>query len=394
MKICIIAPMVLPILGRKQEYGGIELVIALAAEELQRRGHNVYLFAPGNSKVSCNLVAVTPKAVGQGISFNKERYFNRIAYEMAIAEKPDVIWDNTLAVHAQEMKKDKSIFVFRADIDFNKDDLINTGDIPIIQTLHGPSKDHIPNIVNNLSEAGHFFVSISHDQAKRFVPHIKKGQHLGTVYNAVDTDFYSINPNKKGDYLLWLGRFGMEKGAHIALEVAHKLNMPIKIVGKVTEKHEKYYFEKFIKNNLRTSDEVLGIISSQEKRDLYSGAYATLMSNLWPEPFGLVAIESMASGTPVVAPSLGSLTEVVDGSGILVPIDDLKFNENEIKITKGQLKYIDRMVSYMSKAKAIPPELPRDRAEKLFSIKHNVDGYETSFAKAIYLRKKLLDALI
>ncbi|KKQ95087.1 MAG: Glycosyl transferase group 1 [candidate division CPR2 bacterium GW2011_GWC1_39_9] len=394
MKICIIAPTVIPILGRKQEYGGIELVVALAAEELTRRGHDVYLFAPGDSHVSCNLVSITPSAVGQGISFEKEKHFNKIAYEMAVAENPDIIWDNTLAVHAQEMGENHSIFLFKADIAINREEMVNTGDIPVIQTLHGPAKDHIPGLIKTLGEAGQFFVSISHDQAKRFAPYIERGQHLGTVYNAVDTEFYHINPNKKGDFLLWLGRFCMEKGTHIALEVAHKLDMPIKIVGKIAEKHEKDYFEKFIKPNLRSKDEVLGIISSEMKKDLYADAYATLMSNIWPEPFGLVAIESMASGTPVVGPSLGSLTEVVNGSGVLVPVEDLHLNENETYITDAQLKYINRMAEYVPKAKAIPPELPRDRVEKLFSVKHNADGYETSFAKAIYLKKKELKALV
>jgi len=394
MKICIIAPTVIPILGRKQEYGGIELVVALAAEELSKRGHDVYLFAPGDSCVSCKLVSITPNAVGQGISFEKEKYFNKIAYEMAVAENPDVIWDNTLAVHAQDMRENRSVFVFKADIVLNRDELVDTGDIPVIQTLHGPAKDHIPGVIKTLGEAGHYFVSISHDQAKRFAPYIDKDQHLGTVYNAVDTEFYHTNPLKKGDFLLWLGRFGMEKGTHIALAVAHKLDMPIKIVGKIAEKHEKDYFEKFIKPNLTAKDEVLGIISSEMKKDLFADAYATLMTNIWPEPFGLVAIESMASGTPVVGPSLGSLTEVVNRSGVLVPVDDLGLNENETEITDSQLKYIERIAKYAPNAEKIPPELPRDRVEKLFSVKHNADGYETSFAKAVYLKKKELEALV
>ncbi|HBG81667.1 TPA: hypothetical protein DDW69_02380 [candidate division CPR2 bacterium] len=393
MKICVIAPTVIPILGKNQKYGGIELVVSLATEELVKRGHDVYLFASGDSQTSAKLVPTAEGAIGQSVSFETEKQANALAYKMAIAENPDVIWDHTLAVHAQVMRQNHSRFLFKADIVLDPVELIDTGDIPVIQTLHYPPKDHLVGLVETLTDNGHFCVSISHDEAKRFTPYIEKGQHLGTVYNALDTGLYSIDPNKTGDYLLWLGRFCMEKGAHIALEVAHKLDMPIKMAGKIAEKHEKDYFDKFIKDNLGPKDEVLGLVSFEEKVQLFQNAEATLMTNLWAEPFGLVAIESMACGTPVMAPSLGALTEVVNGSGVLVPVDDLRLDENDLEVTESQVKYIDRVAKYYPRAKRIASELPRDRVEKIFSIKHNADGYEASFAKAMYLKKEKLKAL-
>lgn len=393
MKICIIAPTVIPVLGRNQKYGGIELVVALATEELVKRGHEVFLFASGDSKTSAKLVATVEEAIGQGSSLDQEKEANLKAYQMAVAEKPDVIWDNTLALHAHEMRQNLSQFLYKADIYLNPNVLVATGDIPIIQTLHGPAKDHCAVIVESLTHLGHYCVSISHDQAKRYVPYVKKGQHLGTVYNAVDTDFYHIEPNKTGNYLLWLGRFCAEKGAHIALEVANEVKMPIKLVGKISEKHEQNYFDVFIKPILGPKDEVLGQVSHEEKAKLYSNAYATLMTNLWPEPFGLVAAESMAAGTPVVGPALGSLSEVIGGNGILVPVDDLHLDENESYFSDNQKKYAKRVAEYIPKVKNIPPELARDRAEKIFCVAHNVDGYEASFAKAVYLEKRKLKAL-
>lgn len=389
MKICIIAPLVIPILGSEQEYGGIETVISIASEEFVKRGHDVYIFASGGSKTSAKLVATTPKAFGQGISFEKEKECNRKAYEMAVAKDPDIIWDHTLAIHAHELHEDKSKFIFKTDIELKPEEIVDTGSIPVVHTLHGPAKDHTPKIIHALSEAGHYLVSISKDQARHFLPFFDIKQHLGTVYNAVDLDLYSANYNKKGDYLLWAGRYCMEKGPHIALEVAHRVEMPIKLIGKVSEKHEIAYFKKFVEPILGPKDKVLGIVSAKEKIKLLRNAKATMMTNLWAEPFGLVAAESMASGTPVVGPSLGSLTELIDQAGILVPVDDLTLDENDTRVTSSQREYIDRIVKYMGKIDKIPPSVPRKRAEFLFSPKNNADGYEEAFLKAMYLKKSL-----
>lgn len=389
MKICIIAPLVIPILGNEQEYGGIETVISIASEEFVKRGHEVYMFASGDSKTSAKLVATIPKALGQGISFEKEKEFNSKAYEMAVDMQPDIIWDHTLAIHAHTLHKDTSKFIFKMDIELKPEELVDTKDIPVIHTLHGPAKDHTPKIIQALSDAGHFLVSISKDQARQFLPFFDIKQHLGTVYNAVNLDLYSANYDKKGNYLLWAGRYCMEKGPHIALEVAHKIKMPLKLIGKVSEKHEIAYFKKFVKPILGSKDEVLGMVSAKEKIKLLRNAKATMMTNLWAEPFGLVAAESMASGTPVVGPSLGSLTELVDQSGILVPVDDLSLDANDTEVTVSQRKYIGRIVKCMGKIDKIPPSVPRKRAEFLFSPKNNADGYEESFLKAMYLKKSL-----
>jgi glycosyltransferase involved in cell wall biosynthesis len=179
----------------------------------------------------------------------------------------------------------------------------------------------------------------------------------------------------------------MEKGPHIALAVAHKLNIPINFIGKKVESHEIAYFDKFIKPNLWPQDKVLGLVSAKAKAKLYRNAKATMMTNIWPEPFGIVAAESMASGTPVVGPALGSLSELVDSAGILVPVEDLKLNEEDTEITPSQLKFINRIAKYMKKASSIPPQVPRKRAEFLFSPKQSANGYEEAFYKAAYMQK-------
>ncbi|PIZ00980.1 hypothetical protein COY62_00610 [bacterium (Candidatus Howlettbacteria) CG_4_10_14_0_8_um_filter_40_9] len=388
MKICIIAPAVIPILIHGQKYGGIETVVSIASEELVKRGYDVYLFASGDSETSAYLVATTPKSLGQGVSFEQEKSCNLKAYEMAVTERPDVIWDHTLAIHAQKMRKDNSRFLFKADIVLQKKELVDTGDIPIVHTLHGPAKDHLPKLIQDLAKIGNYFVSISKDQARSYLKYINIRQHLGTVYNAIDLDFYSVNGNKKSSYLIWVGRFCMEKGPHIALAVAHKVKMPIVFIGKMSETHEIAYFEKFIKPYLKSQDKFLGVVGADKKTKLLREAKATMMTNIWAEPFGLVVAESMASGTPVVGPALGSLTELIDHSGVLISVDDLDLDENDTKVTSSQLKYIDRTVSKMNEIDKIPRTVPRKRAEYLFSSQHNADGYEEAFLKAMYLKKE------
>jgi glycosyltransferase involved in cell wall biosynthesis len=388
MKICIISPVVIPILGNKEhKYGGIEIVIHNACTEMVKRGHEVYLLASGDSKTSAKLIPTTPKALGQGKSFDEEKKCNKKAYQIAIDLKPDVIWDHTLAIHAQKFKENLSKYIYKVDILLEPNKILDTKNIPVVHTLHGPAKDHIPKLIHDLGIAGHYFVSISKDQARRFLEFIPKYHHLGTVYNAVDIDFYKPINNKKADYLLWVGRYCMEKGPHIALEVAHRLKLPLYLIGKMAEKHERDYFDKFVKPNLSPLDKVVGEVSADIRAKYYGNAKATLMTNIWPEPFGLVAAESMASGTPVVGPAYGSLTELIDNAGVLINIDDIYLEEDDIEVTDYQKKYINRIESLMPKIEKIPPLLPRKRAEYLFSPKHNVDGYEEAFTKAIYLIK-------
>jgi len=386
VKICVISPVVIPVLGLKQKYGGIENVISIACEEMVKRGHEVYLFASGDSKTSAQLIPTTKKALGQGISFEAEKACNALGYKLAIQQKPDVIWDHTLAIHAQIMRKNNSKYIFKADIALDKNSLIDTNGIPVVQTLHGPAKDHIPKLVHDLSVAGHFFVSISKDQARRFLDYIHNNQHLGTVYNAVDINFFHPSGDKKTkDYLFWVGRYCMEKGPHIALEVAHRIDMPIYFIGKKVEKHEIDYFKKFVEPNMKPQDKIIGEVSADIKAEYFRNAKATMMTNLWPEPFGIVAAESMASGTPVVGPAYGSLTELIDNAGLLINIDDIELDENDIEVSKNQERYIDLIAKNMKKIDDIPTMLPRKRAEFLFSPEHNTVGYEEAFTKAAYL---------
>jgi len=380
MKIAIIAPVVLPILGRDQDYGGIESVISVVSEELMKVGHKVTLFASGDSKTSAKLVRTVARSLGQGQNFEAEKKANRLAYNLVVKEGPDVIWDHTIAVHAHEVKSDKSKFIFKNGVEFLEKELVDTDGIPVIHTIHGPAKEHMPEIVRKLSAAGHYFVCISKDQASGFLPHIRRGHFLGVIYNPVNLHQFTSAKEKTGNFFFWIGRFCMEKGPHIAIEVAKKTGIPLKLAGKMSEKHERDYFNKFIKPRLGKYAEFLGSISTAEKLDLFAQAKAFLMTNIWAEPFGLVAAEALASGTPVVGPDFGSLREVVGNAGILVPVRDIEMSEEDTSFTSGQKKYVDRIVKNLENLRRVPPNFPRRRAEQLFSPTLCAERYLESFS--------------
>ena len=143
---------------------------------------------------------------------------------------------------------------------------------------------------------------------------------VATIPNAIDLSLYPCKPHR-GDYLLFLGRFSPDKGAHRAIAVAMELGLPLKLAGKNREPKERQYFAEFVEPHLGHGGiEYLGEVSHGEKVELLQDARATLFPIEWEEPFGLVMVESMACGTPVIATRHGAVPEVIeDGrSGIIV----------------------------------------------------------------------------
>src|SRR5205823_370195 len=143
---------------------------------------------------------------------------------------------------------------------------------------------------------------------------------LANVWNALDFSLYPTQPHR-GDYLLFLGRMNPDKGAHRAVAVATEAGLPLKLAGKMREPPEREYFRQFIEPHLRPGEiEYLGEVTHGEKVELLQNARATLFPIGWEEPFGLVMIESMACGTPVIATRRGAVPEVIEQgrSGIIV----------------------------------------------------------------------------
>lgn len=341
MKIAQIAPAWYPI--PPTGYGGIELVVAQLTEGLIKRGHDVTLFATGDSRTSGELSYVFDKAPSEKIGeVFPDLYHVLHAYERA--EEFDVIHD-----HSGRIGPGLGYF----------------SSTPVLHTLHGPAVEDAVMLYKFLSKRI-YFNAISNYQRMCF----GDLNFVATIYNAVDLDAYSYTSQKDG-YLLFLGRMSPEKGAHVAAQVANRLDKRLLLVTKITECHEKEYFNEQVKPFLHKNSEVIGEVDLKTKVDLYKNAECTLFPIQWPEPFGLVMVESMATGTPVVAIKDGAVPEVIvdKKTGFIV-------NNS-----------VDEMVNAVKKMDSIDFKDCREHVEKNFSIDRMVSGYEGAYQRIFELEK-------
>jgi glycosyltransferase involved in cell wall biosynthesis len=295
MKIAILAPpwFAVPPSG----YGGIEWVVSLLADGLADAGHDVTLFASGDSRTRAKLSAIFETAPSDLIG----RTFWELQHVISCYSRYDefdVINDHSgppaLAI-------------------------AGAVPIPVVHTVHGPLTGEPGVLYEQISRvAPHVgLISISMNQRKP-KPDLN---WIANCPNALDLSVYPCKPHR-GDYLLFLGRMSPDKGAHRAVAVAMQTGLPLKIAGKCREPKEKQYFDEFVGPHLGPAHriEFLGEVNHGEKVELLQDARATLFPIEWEEPFGLVMIESMACGTPVIATRWGAVPEVIEHgrSGIIV----------------------------------------------------------------------------
>jgi glycosyltransferase involved in cell wall biosynthesis len=341
LKIAILAPtwFAVPPTG----YGGIELVVSLLADGLVDAGHEVTLFASGDSLTKANLSYVFEQAPSELIGRSLPEIRHGLAcYERA--DEFDVINDHS-GIPAAALGG-----------------LVQT---PVLHTLHGPldrheTQDAYGSIAKVAPRVG--LISISENQ-RRPMPDLP---WAATIPNAIDLSIYPSKPHK-GDYLLFLGRFSPDKGAHRAIAVAMELGLPLKMAGKNREPKERHYFAELVEPHLGHGGiEYLGEVSHGEKVELLQDARATLFPIEWEEPFGLVMIESMACGTPVIATRHGAVPEVIEHgvSGIIVD------NYRE-------------MAAALEQADELDPNECRRYVEERFAPERMVGDYERAYAAAL-----------
>lgn len=332
MKIGMAAPIWYPI--PPVGYGGIEMVVSLLAEGLAERGHEVKLFASGDSCTKAELIS---------------------SYETAPSEKigevyPDLLHALTVYEHAAEL-----------DIIHDHTGMIGPtlgafNSTPVLHTLHGPATPEAKELYRRLN-FGLFFNAISDSQRKWF----GDLNFVATIYNGMDLTG-SVYREDKEDFLLFVGRMNPEKGAHLAVETANKLGKRLVLVTKMTEPHEKHYFDYQVAPLITNNVEVVGEIGPQEKADLYSRAACTLFPIEWPEPFGLVMIESLAAGTPVIAMRNGAVPEVIEDGCTGFIVDN-----------------IDEMAHAVEKVSQIKPAACRCAVEEKFGADRMVDEYVKTY---------------
>ena len=312
LRIGVVAPPMLPV--PPPTYAGTERVVAALVDELVRCGHRVTLFAAGDSHVAAELVATRPKSLwSEGYRGDVSSFINvGLAQAWAQHERFDVIHS-----HVETLG-----FLFARHCP-----------TPVVTTLHGRlDVSGIPELLEEFVDIP--LVAISESQ-RRWAP---DANWVGTIHHGLPLERvpYSTKP---GSYLAFVGRITPEKGIADSIAVARRVKMPLRIAAKVYDPHEKEHFARVVEPAISDGTaEFLGELPAAERDVLYAGALATLMLGPWPEPFGLVAIESMATGTPVIGRRAGALTETVEHgvNGFLV--DDLQ----EAELAVQQVGSLDR----------------------------------------------------
>jgi glycosyltransferase involved in cell wall biosynthesis len=322
-------------------YGGIELVVSHLTDELVRRGHEVTLFASGDSQTIATLESVHPQALRLDPSVKEPGIYEMLhlsrVYEQA--QHFDVIHSHMGCAALPYAG------------------LVKT---PTVHTLHGV---FTPDNQKIFVHARHQpYVSISEAQREN-----RLGMnHVATVYNGINPASFAFNQPSDPPYLAFVGRLSPEKGPHHAIDIARRSGWRLKMAGKLDVVDREFY-ETVLKPHIDGQQiEYLGEVTHQEKNTLLSGATATLFPITWREPFGLVMIESMAAGTPVIAMAMGAAPEVVvhGKTGFLC-------------------QTVDECIAALDKLGSIRRQDCRDHVVASFSIKQMVDGYEAVYRQVM-----------
>jgi glycosyltransferase involved in cell wall biosynthesis len=268
-------------------YGGTERVVHWLTEELVALGHDVTLFASGDSRTSAKLEAGWPRALRLDGAIRDANALHVTMLERVRRQAPDF---DLLHFH----------------LDYYPFSLFSRQSVPFITTLHGRlDLPELQPVFNTFSSVP--VISISNAQ-RRPVP---QANWVRTIYHGIPENLL-VPKRVPPSYLAFLGRIAPEKAVDRAIRIAQQCGLPLKIAAKVDRADRDYYEEKIRPLIVAPHVEYIGEITDSEKSDFLSGAHALLATIDWPEPFGLVMTEAMACGTPVVAFNRGSVPELID----------------------------------------------------------------------------------
>lgn len=297
MKIAQIAPLIESVPPRL--YGGTERIVSYLTEELVRLGHEVTLFASGDSVTSAELVACAPIALRLDSAVH-----DSIPYYMLMLDR------------VREQAPNFDILHFH--VDFFHFPLFRPIAQQTLTTLHG--RQDLPDLLPfYLGFSDMPLVSISNSQRRPIV----NANFRSTIYHGIPAALHKPTFDPRGGYVAFLGRISPEKGPEQAIKIARALGVPLKIAAKVDKIDEDYFCEK-VEPLLGAGIEYIGEINERQKTEFLGEALALLFPIDWPEPFGITMIEAMACGTPVLALRRGSVPEIVDHGVTGIVVDDIE----------------------------------------------------------------------
>jgi glycosyltransferase involved in cell wall biosynthesis len=340
MKIALIAPPHIAV--PPADYGGTELFVAQLAEGLQKAGAQVIVYANAESTVNVERRSLYKQSKWpiKNTEHALVRAMNHESWAIEDAAKEcDII--HLHSPHALTFSR----FV----------------DKPVVLTLHGPHDRMLSEFYAHFPDV--YYVAISNSQCKsETMPRIR------TIYHGINPGQYTYREQKQR-YLSFIGRLALIKGAHLAIDVARRTGIPLKIAGDVQPLNREYFERKIRPHIDGQLVEYIGTADFQTKDDLLSNSLAMLFPIQWREPFGLVMVEAMACGTPVIATPGGSVPEIVrDGvSGYIC-------------------RKVPQMVECVSKLK-FDPATVRRYVEENFSIDRMVNSYLKLYEDALSERR-------
>ncbi len=329
-------------------YGGTERVVSYLTEALVDAGHDVTLFASGDSQTFAKLEAFCPQAL-----------------------RLDPTIRDTMAPHMlllEEVRRRADEFdVLHFHIDYYPFSLFARQSVPFLTTMHGRlDLPELQQIFNTFSDVP--VISISDNQRQP----LTQANWLSTVYHGLPENLLKPIPDVKPGYLAFLGRISPEKRVDRAIRIAQAAGMKIKIAAKLDKANRAYYDEKEIKPLFALPHvEYIGEISEAEKTEFLGNAHALLFPIDWPEPFGLVMIEAMACGTPVIAFNRGSVPEVIENgvSGFVV--------EDELSA-----------IAAVKRLDTLPRAKVRQAFEQRFSSKVMAANYGTVYEELLRQKRR------
>jgi glycosyltransferase involved in cell wall biosynthesis len=343
LRIAMLAPPWIPV--PPPGYGGIEAVVDLLTDALVAMGHDVDLFcAPGSrsrARARPLLERARPDDIGRAL-FEADHValaFAEIDSAGRRGEPFDVVHDHsgyTALAMADRLT------------------------IPLVHTVHGPIDNETAAYYSRHGPKGSI-VCISHAQA-RTAPDTARVDAV--VHNPIDVDAWPV-ARRKDDYLLWVGRIVPEKGPHRAIRVARAAGRRLILAGPVQPGYERFFAEEVEPHIDGSQVGYIGEVGGAQKQRLFANAYAFLMPIRWPEPFGMVIVEALAAGTPVLAFAHGAAPEIIEHGETGFLVDDE-----------------DEMAEMVDRVSEIPPERCREAAHK-WSPERVAAGYEAVYREAL-----------